>query len=91
MTSSCSSGSGNTRLTERTLIREITFVERIGKGRYGAVWRGNWRAGGQVAVKVFSRREEASWWHEAEMYQNYWLRHDNILSFIGEYYLNYLN
>eukprot|EP00116_Pleurobrachia_bachei_P006483 sb/3466745/ len=51
MTSSCSSGSGNTRLTERTLIREITFVERIGKGRYGAVWRGNWRAGGQVAVK----------------------------------------
>eukprot|EP00116_Pleurobrachia_bachei_P005374 sb/3465636/ len=32
MTSSCSSGSGNTRLTERTLIREITFVERIGKG-----------------------------------------------------------
>ena len=37
----------------------------------------------QVAVKVFSNREEASWWHEAEMYQNYWLRHTNILSFIG--------
>ena len=37
----------------------------------------------QVAVKVFSNREEASWWHEAEMYQSYWLRHENILSFIG--------
>ena len=40
----------------------------------------------QVAVKVFSNREECSWWHEAEMYQNYWLRHDNILSFIGKRY-----
>lgn len=82
-TTSCSSGSGNPRLIEKTLIREITFCERIGKGRYGEVWRGRWRAGGQVAVKVFSNREEASWWHEAEMYQSYWLRHENILSFIG--------
>jgi len=83
LTTSCSSGSGIPTMIQKTLIREITFLERIGKGRYGEVWRGRWRAGEEVAIKVFSNREEGSWWHEAEMYQNYWLRHENILSYIG--------
>ena len=53
-----------------------------GKGRYGEVWRGRWR-GENVAVKIFSSREERSWFREAELYQTVMLRHENILGFIA--------
>ena len=53
-----------------------------GKGRYGEVWRGRWR-GEDVAVKIFSSREERSWFREAELYQTVMLRHENILGFIA--------
>lgn len=56
--------------------------EIIGKGRFGEVWRGRWR-GGDVAVKIFSSREERSWFREAEIYQTVMLRHENILGFIA--------
>ena len=56
--------------------------EIIGKGRFGEVWRGRWR-GGDVAVKIFSSREERSWFREAEIYQTIMLRHENILGFIA--------
>lgn len=56
--------------------------EIIGKGRFGEVWRGKWR-GGDVAVKIFSSREERSWFREAEIYQTIMLRHENILGFIA--------
>lgn len=46
------------------------------------VWRGRWR-GENVAVKIFSSREERSWFREAEIYQTVMLRHDNILGFIA--------
>jgi hypothetical protein len=36
-----------------------------------------------VAVKIFSSREERSWFREAEIYQTVMLRHDNILGFIA--------
>lgn len=54
----------------------------IGKGRFGEVWRGSWR-GEFVAVKIFSSREECSWFREAEIYQTVMLRHENILGFIA--------
>lgn len=54
----------------------------IGKGRFGEVWRGRWR-GENVAVKIFSSREECSWFREAEIYQTIMLRHENILGFIA--------
>lgn len=57
-------------------------METIGKGRFGEVWRGRWR-GENVAVKIFSSREERSWFREAEIYQTVMLRHDNILGFIA--------
>lgn len=36
-----------------------------------------------MAVKIFSSREERSWFREAEIYQTVMLRHENILGFIA--------
>ncbi|KAG7278688.1 hypothetical protein CRUP_030082 [Coryphaenoides rupestris] len=66
----------------RTIARTIILQESIGKGRFGEVWRGKWR-GEEVAVKIFSSREERSWFREAEIYQTVMLRHENILGFIA--------
>lgn len=69
-------------LVQRSIARQIQLVEIIGQGRFGEVWRGRWR-GENVAVKIFSSREERSWFREAEIYQTVMLRHDNILGFIA--------
>lgn len=69
-------------LVQRTIARQIEVEEVIGKGRFGEVWRGRWR-GEYVAVKIFSSREESSWFREAEIYQTVMLRHENILGFIA--------
>ncbi|XP_073768550.1 activin receptor type-1C isoform X3 [Danio rerio] len=69
-------------LVQRTIARTIVLQETIGKGRFGEVWRGKWR-GEDVAVKIFSSRDERSWFREAEIYQTIMLRHDNILGFIA--------
>uniref|UniRef100_A0A672SJK9 receptor protein serine/threonine kinase n=1 Tax=Sinocyclocheilus grahami TaxID=75366 RepID=A0A672SJK9_SINGR len=53
-----------------------------GKGRYGEVWRGQWQ-GESVAVKIFSSRDEKSWFRETEIYNTVLLRHENILGFIA--------
>ncbi|ODM90637.1 TGF-beta receptor type-1 [Orchesella cincta] len=76
------SGSGLPLLVQRSIARQIQLVEEVGKGRYGEVWRGRWR-GENVAVKIFSSREERSWFREAEIYQTVMLRHENILGFIA--------
>ncbi|XP_021571926.1 activin receptor type-1B isoform X2 [Carlito syrichta] len=74
--------SGLPLFVQRTVARTIVLQEIIGKGRFGEVWRGRWR-GGDVAVKIFSSREERSWFREAEIYQTVMLRHENILGFIA--------
>lgn len=76
------SGSGLPLLVQRTIARTVALQESIGKGRFGEVWRGKWR-GEDVAVKIFSSREERSWFREAEIYQTVMLRHENILGFIA--------
>ncbi|KYO27193.1 serine/threonine-protein kinase receptor R3 [Alligator mississippiensis] len=76
------SGSGLPFLVQRTVARQITLVECVGKGRYGEVWRGMWH-GENVAVKIFSSRDEQSWFRETEIYNTVLLRHDNILGFIA--------
>ncbi|XP_014458431.1 activin receptor type-1 [Alligator mississippiensis] len=81
---SCTSGSGSGLpfLVQRTVARQITLVECVGKGRYGEVWRGQWQ-GENVAVKIFSSRDEKSWFRETEIYNTILLRHENILGFIA--------
>jgi len=69
-------------LVQRTIARQIQLQEIIGKGRFGEVWKGRWRCE-NVAVKIFSSREERSWFREAEIYQTVMLRHENILGFIA--------
>lgn len=69
-------------LVQRSIARQIQLVEIIGKGRFGEVWRGRWR-GQPVAVKIFSSRDERSWFREVEIYQTVMLRHSNILGFIA--------
>ncbi|XP_054253096.1 serine/threonine-protein kinase receptor R3 isoform X1 [Indicator indicator] len=76
------SGSGLPFLVQRTVARQITLVECVGKGRYGEVWRGVWH-GESVAVKIFSSRDEQSWFRETEIYNTVLLRHDNILGELG--------
>ncbi|XP_062396374.1 serine/threonine-protein kinase receptor R3 [Sardina pilchardus] len=80
----CTSGSGTglPYLVQRTMARQISLVECVGKGRYGEVWRGTW-TGESVAVKIFSSRDEQSWFRETEIYNTVQLRHDNILGFIA--------
>ena len=62
------SGSGLPLLIQRTMAKQISLVECIGKGRYGEVWRGIWH-GENVAVKIFFSRDEASWNRETEIYK----------------------
>ncbi|XP_028566352.2 activin receptor type-1-like [Podarcis muralis] len=76
------SGSGLPFLVQRTVARQISLVECVGKGRYGEVWRATWH-GENVAVKIFSSRDEQSWFRETEIYNTVLLRHDNILGFIA--------
>ncbi|XP_017781722.1 PREDICTED: activin receptor type-1 [Nicrophorus vespilloides] len=76
------SGSGLPLLIQRTLAKQISLLECIGKGRYGEVWRGICH-GENVAVKIFFSRDEASWTRETEIYSTILIRHDNILGYIG--------
>ncbi|KAM9319956.1 activin receptor type-1-like [Gastrophryne carolinensis] len=76
------SGSGLPFLVQRTVARQVTLLECVGKGRYGEVWRGTWQ-GENVAVKIFSSRDEQSWFRETEIYNTVLLRHENILGFIA--------
>ncbi|XP_004535871.1 TGF-beta receptor type-1 isoform X3 [Ceratitis capitata] len=82
MTTSGSGSAGLPLLVQRSIARQIQLCHAIGKGRFGEVWRGRWR-GENVAVKIFSSREECSWFREAEIYQTVMLRHENILGFIA--------
>ncbi|KAL6081147.1 hypothetical protein STEG23_032838 [Scotinomys teguina] len=55
-------------LVRRTVTRTIELQESIGKGQFGKVWRGKWWEG-EIAVKIFSSREECSWFQETDIYQ----------------------
>ncbi|KAJ8710511.1 hypothetical protein PYW08_009026 [Mythimna loreyi] len=76
------SGSGLPLMVQRTLAKQVTLTDCVGKGRYGEVWRGSWYAD-SVAVKIFFSRDEASWRRETEIYSTVLLRHENILAYIG--------
>merc|ERR1712021_227759 len=76
------SGSGLPLLVQRSVARQVTLLSTIGQGRFGEVWKGEWR-GDYVAVKIFSSIDEKSWFREVEIFQTVMLRHENILGFIA--------
>jgi activin receptor type-1 len=76
------SGSGLPFLQQRTIARQIHLGECIGSGRYGSVFRGTWQ-GEELAIKIFSSRDEQSWNRETEIFNTVLLRHDNILAFFA--------
>ncbi|GAU88848.1 hypothetical protein RvY_01473 [Ramazzottius varieornatus] len=76
------SGSGCPLLIQRTIARQVSLIKSVGKGRFGEVFLGRWR-GENVAVKIFSTRDEDSWKREVEIYQTVMLRHENLLGFIA--------
>ncbi|KAL6033724.1 hypothetical protein STEG23_009122, partial [Scotinomys teguina] len=54
---------GSPLLVGRKIARTIKLQGSIGKGQFGEVRQGKWR-GGEVAVKIFSSREEHLWFRE---------------------------
>ena len=73
-----SSGHGDSKMEQKTIVDEIQRVKHIGNGRFGRVWLGVWR-GEKVAVKVFDTKDTESWEHERNIYQTKMLHHENIL------------
>ena len=67
---------------QRTIAKQVTLLQTVGKGRYGEVWRAKWR-GEDVAVKIFLSHSETSWMREKEIYETVLLRHESILGFIA--------
>ncbi|KAL6086568.1 hypothetical protein STEG23_032576 [Scotinomys teguina] len=56
---------GSLLLVQRTVTRTIMLQETIGKGQFGKVCQGKWW-GGEIAVKIFSSREEHLWFRETD-------------------------
>lgn len=77
-----SSGRGQQNLERRTISREVELLHRIGNGRFGEVYGGEWR-GRKVAVKIFRTVDESSFFREVELYNTLMLRHENILGFVA--------
>lgn len=77
------SGAGVPQCVQRTIARQIKLIYPcIGKGRFGEVYKGEWR-GEFVAVKTFNSADERSWENECQIYQTQGFRHENILGFIA--------
>lgn len=72
------SGSGLPLLVQSTVARQIDYVRTVGNGKFAEVWLAKFRDE-DVAVKIFSTLNEASWESERELYQTCMLRHENIL------------
>jgi len=67
---------------QSTIGKQITFRQKIGKGRYGEVYLGEWQ-GTFVAVKSVSTTEEEAWWREQAIYKMALIKHPNILVSMG--------
>ena len=83
-TCTCTSGSGAglPLLTQRTIARSIKLGERIGSGRFGQVFVGDYM-GEKLAVKKFVSHDDKSWARETEIYNTVFLVNENILGFFA--------
>eukprot|EP00102_Acyrthosiphon_pisum_P021422 XP_016658632.1 PREDICTED: activin receptor type-2A-like [Acyrthosiphon pisum] len=61
----------------------LELVEEISRGRYAIHWKALYK-NNIVAVKIYPLEGEISWLIEQEVYQLPHMKHDNILSFIGD-------
>jgi serine/threonine protein kinase len=75
-------GWGMPLLKERTIAKDITLMECIGKGRFGEVRRAI-MFGEEVAVKIFTPKDRQSWKRETDILNMYTLNHDAILKYLG--------
>ena len=73
-----SSGRGDSKMEQKTIVDEIKRVKHIGNGRFGRVWLGEWR-NERVAVKVFETKDRESFEHEQKIYHTVMLHHESIL------------
>ena len=73
-----SSGHGEAKMEQKTIVDEIRRIKHIGNGRFGRVWLGEWRSE-KVAVKVFETKDIESWEHEQKVYHTNMLHHESIL------------
>ncbi|XP_059487863.1 activin receptor type-2A isoform X2 [Neocloeon triangulifer] len=64
-------------------LRPIQLLEIKARGRFGAVWKAQYKSDAIVAVKIFPIQDKQSWITEQEIFQLPHMQHDNILSFIA--------
>lgn len=79
---SSDTGSGLPALTKRSIACEISFYEEIGRGQFSVVYKGRWKQQ-YVAVKSICEEDQLSWNRELEIHKTAYLRHENILCYIG--------
>ncbi|KAI3379338.1 hypothetical protein SNEBB_003163 [Seison nebaliae] len=84
------SGGGKLLLKNRDLRSELKLFNQIGYGRYGVVVRGRLRDE-DVAVKLFMTKDEESWKHETNIYNECKINHNNIISYIASDMVDTLN
>lgn len=65
-----------------TGMRPIQLVEIKARGRFGAVWKANYKSD-VVAVKVFPIQDKQSWMSEQQIFKLPRMDHNNILHYIG--------
>lgn len=75
-------GSGMPLFIKRTFCRDIVLKESIYKGKKIEVWRGLW-LDRNIAVKIFSSRDEDIWTRERDMYIKVSNMSPFILSLLG--------
>ncbi|KAK9512153.1 hypothetical protein O3M35_000637 [Rhynocoris fuscipes] len=63
-------------------IRPIQLLEVKAKGRFGAVWKAQYKTE-VVAVKIFPLHDKQSWQSEQEIFKLPHMKHDSILRYIG--------
>ncbi|KAF0990350.1 hypothetical protein HZS_2048, partial [Henneguya salminicola] len=82
-------GIGDTWLNNTRISNQIDFGELIGIGRFSQVFHGTWNCQA-IAIKILFPNSEDSGQYESYIYQNFNLRHENILCKIYLYIVGFI-